>query len=71
MLKIWSPSTPLVLALFSHLLTCVRRNCPMMFSNVFNKIFESDEYLPTSEIFKITFFDFILLIINLLATPKL
>jgi len=55
MLKIFSPSTPLVLALFSHLMTCARRNCPMMFSNVFNKIFESEEYSPTSEIFLITF----------------
>jgi len=48
----------LVLALFSHLLTCVRRNCPMMFSKVFNKKFESDEYSPTSEVFLITFLSF-------------
>ena len=53
-----SPSTSLVLALFSHLSTRVRRNCNMMFSNVFNKIFESDEYSPTSEIFLITFLSF-------------
>jgi hypothetical protein len=53
-LKIFSPSTPLVLALFNHLLTCVGRNRPVMFSNVLNKILESDEYSPTSEIFLIT-----------------
>ena len=46
----------LVLALSSHLLTCARWNCQMMFSNVFNKIFESDECPPTSEIFLITLF---------------
>jgi len=30
----------------------------MLFLNVFNKIFESDEYSPTSEIFLISFLSF-------------
>jgi hypothetical protein len=33
------------------LFICVRRECQMMFSKVFDKIFESDDYSPTSEIF--------------------
>jgi hypothetical protein len=37
-------------------LEIVPQDIPMMFSNLFNKIFESDEYSPTSEIFLINLF---------------
>ena len=58
-LKIYSPSTSLILALFNHILTCMRRNCSMILF-IFNKIFESDEYSPTSDIFLISFIYYIL-----------
>jgi len=67
--KIYSSLTPLVLALFSHLFTCLRRNCLMMLY-IFDKIFDSNQYLPTSEIFLMTLFGCIYWLNSVLNNPS-